>query len=55
MRFKAIFKTEKGRYQGVMTIRLNQNGMLSILYFMGARGVACVEFTATAQRRKAKK
>jgi hypothetical protein len=55
MDFKAIFKTEKGKYVGVMTIRQNQNDTLSIEYFNGARGIARVEFTATAQKRKAKK
>jgi hypothetical protein len=55
MRFKAIFKTEKTKYVGVMIIRLNQNGTLSIEYSNGARGVARVDFMATVQRRKAKK
>ena len=41
MDVKAIFKTEKTTYQGVMMIRLNQNDTLSISYFIGARGVAC--------------
>jgi hypothetical protein len=55
MDFKAIFKTEKTKYVGVMIIRLNQNGTLSIEDSIGARGLACVEFTAIAQQRKAKK
>jgi hypothetical protein len=49
MRFKAIFKTEKAKYVGVMIIRLNDNGTLSIEYSNGARGVARVDFMATAQ------
>jgi hypothetical protein len=55
MRFKAIFKTEKAKYTGVMIIRLNDNGTLSIEYSNGARGVARVDFMAIAQQRKAKK
>jgi hypothetical protein len=55
MYFKAVFKTEKGQYVGVMTIRLNPNDTLSINYFNGARGVSAVEFTATAQRTRTMK
>jgi hypothetical protein len=55
MDFKAVFKTEKGQYVGVMTIRLNPSDTLSINYFNGARGVSAVEFTATAQRTRIKK
>jgi hypothetical protein len=55
MDFKAVFKTEKGQYVGVMTIRLNPIDTLSINYFNGARGVSAVEFTATAQRTRIKK
>jgi hypothetical protein len=55
MDFKAVFKTKKGQYVGVMTIRLNSNDTLSINYFNGARGVSAVEFTATAQRTRIKR
>ncbi len=54
MDFKAIFKTERDQYVGVMTICLNKNDTLSVEYFNGARGVARVEFEATAQRRRIK-
>jgi hypothetical protein len=54
MAFKAVFKTEKGQYIGVMTIRLNPKDTLSIEYYNGARGVAAVEFIATAQRTRIK-
>jgi hypothetical protein len=52
MVFKAIFKTEKTKYVGAMSIRLNENGTLAIEYFNGARGPAAVEFEATARRIK---